>query len=516
RVEDWCKYCKFASDYVDTCASVGVTVTPATTTITDSTELKDKHNLATPNIDRESNRGLIAELAKQSRQERVFRIVAIVLSITVGIFLLMLIAAIVMGHGIRGSSSGGASSKRGFFGTGRDDTTLASQTGEGASEKAAADFVDCFITTVGKPRQVVRHFFARRDDEISLQKGDIVTLQMAFDDGWVVGKNLTTGCEGTFPLMCVMDSLPASLPAQWSVLPESKTTSMDNVRAPSRAAIRSPHASLLGGMSMRGSLEAPPPIGSVNVSRMSNISDSRGPAANAGLAQLSHKHQGTRTAMDDNVNLSMGDLVKSQNNSRGKALLDRLIGVFTPAGDNTSAIALSSSGSSSSSENEALGFFKRLVVAPFGGAWEKTATPVFQTKKNRPQSFNVNHVVHVGLASPNYPRPGDLNISVPTFPSSNNGPSLNGYPIMSNCSSMGTGGTYMAPGTNTSVTRIDATEMPAVPLGFPRPPNFSYGEFALSNSSRSMNLGNSSIDTYQTAEQFVSSGLAAATSRNPS
>ncbi|KAJ1799869.1 hypothetical protein LPJ56_006565 [Coemansia sp. RSA 2599] len=126
------------------------------------------------------------------------------------------------------------------------------------------------------------------------------------------------------------------------------------------------------------------------------------------------------------------------------------------------------------------------------------------TKNGRPHSFNVNHVVDVEAPAPSRPRPSDLNISMPTFPSSNNGPSSNRYPVMSNRASVGPD-RY----TNTSVltaSRIDETEMPVGP-GFVRPPNFSYGEFAPANDLQSINMGNSSVDTYQTASQFAMSGI---------
>ncbi|KAJ2696321.1 hypothetical protein FB645_006237 [Coemansia sp. IMI 203386] len=507
RVEDWCKYCKYATDYQETCTSIGIRVGKgAGVSNSPTANGKDSDDSSeSPTSDPDSNSGLLAELDRQSRQERLFRIVAIVLSIAVGIFLLMLIAAMVTGHGI-----GGRDTKRRFFG-GRDDATLVTQGADNQSEKGPADFVDCFIANVGKPRQVVRHFFARREDEISLQQGDIVTLQMAFDDGWVVGKNLTTGCEGTFPLMCVMESIAASIPAQWSVLPESKAASTENIRHPAKATTRrsSPHASLLGSMSLPASLEAPPSVANGNVSRISNLSTSHGPLSTSAHADsASRLQQGTRTLGQSKLGHTSDELIESHN--KGRTFLGRIIGAFT---------SVSTSTAPSDSSSELPGFFRRLGISPFGGR-DRDQPPSPPVPKNgRPHSFNVNHVVNVGASSPTRPRPSDLNISIPTFPSSNNGPSVNRYPAMP--SRVSTGADRYVNTSILTASRINDTEMPAGP-GFVRPPNFSYGEFAPASDLQSMNMGNSSVDTYQTASQFGMNGLGAqqtqatAANRNPS
>ncbi|OLY78029.1 hypothetical protein AYI68_g7930 [Smittium mucronatum] len=68
------------------------------------------------------------------------------------------------------------------------------------------DFVDFFISNVGRPRQVISPFVAKREDEITLNPGDSIIVQIAFDDGWAVGKNVSTGKEGSFPMMCIIDS----------------------------------------------------------------------------------------------------------------------------------------------------------------------------------------------------------------------------------------------------------------------------------------------------------------------
>ncbi|KAJ2781838.1 hypothetical protein GGI15_003096, partial [Coemansia interrupta] len=497
RVEDWCKYCQYAIDYQDTCESIGVRMGKDAGGPTDSPSVDsssdDDDGDAVADDHNDTNKNLIAALDKQSRQERLFRIVAIVLSVAVGIFLLFLTIAIATGHGI----GNGEARRKLFPNRGDSALTLGSggSNGEQASEKTV-DFVDCFIANAGKPRQVVRHFFARREDEISLQQGDIVTLQMAFDDGWVVGKNLTTGGEGTFPLMCVMESVPAAVPAQWSVLPESKAASSEIIRPPGKAATsrrESPHASLLGSMSLPASLDGPPSLAN-NASRISNLSGTG--------------RQGTRSArMDVSGNEPVG-----RQGSSPRTLLGRLLDAFV----GTSAGGLRSS---SDSSNEQPGFFRRM--APFGGRDKQDTLPSPPPKDGRPHSFNVKHVVHVGLASPNYPRPGDLNISVPTFPSSANGPSLNGYPVMT-----GSGSQNYAPATAAAATSAvatarvdDDTQMPSS-QNFVRAPNFGYGDFAPPEAVHSANLGNSSVDTYQTAEQFGASmaGMHAATTtaRNPS
>ncbi|KAJ1723958.1 hypothetical protein LPJ53_001714 [Coemansia erecta] len=491
RVEDWCKYCRYAVDYQDTCESIGVRVGkdadgPADGPSVDSPSDDDEGDV-TADDHNDTNKNLVAALEKQSRQERLFRIVAIVLSVAVGIFLLFLVIAIATGHGI----GNGEARRKLFPNRGDSVLTLGSggSNGEEASEKTV-DFVDCFIANAGKPRQVVRHFFARREDEISLQQGDIVTLQMAFDDGWVVGKNLTTGGEGTFPLMCVMESVPATVPAQWSVLPESKATSSENIRPPGKAATGrrgSPHASLLGSMSLPASLDGPPSLAN-NASRISNLSATG--------------RQGTRSARVD----ASGNELVARDGGSARTLLGRLLDAFVPG--NAGSVR-----SSSSSSDGQPGFFRRLT--PFGGRDKQNTPP--SPKDGRPHSFNVKHVVHVGLASPNYPRPGDLNISVPTFPTSTNGPSLNGYPVMT-----GGGSQDYAPVTSAAAAaaaRVGDTQMPSS-QGFVRPPNFGYGEFAPPEAIHSANLGNSSVDTYQTAEQFGMSAAgmhaAATTARNPS
>ncbi|ORX98200.1 hypothetical protein K493DRAFT_300050 [Basidiobolus meristosporus CBS 931.73] len=51
-------------------------------------------------------------------------------------------------------------------------------------------------------RIVIHPFFARREDEIFLNRNDWVDVRVVFDDNWAIGKNLTTGNAGAFPLVC--------------------------------------------------------------------------------------------------------------------------------------------------------------------------------------------------------------------------------------------------------------------------------------------------------------------------
>ncbi|KAJ2234313.1 hypothetical protein GGH97_005797, partial [Coemansia sp. RSA 475] len=180
RVEDWCKYCDFASDYADVCASVGVEVGDGGS--------GNKGKVDTPTHttgNYPEGTELAAELEKRKRQEHTFRVVAIVLSIAVGVCIIALIALISMGHRLTSSSTYGHYLNSSSSGSGKDDSTLLQLGALGYSQpEKPVDFVDCFLMAVGKPRQVIRPFFARRDDEISLQTGDVITLQMAFDDGW--------------------------------------------------------------------------------------------------------------------------------------------------------------------------------------------------------------------------------------------------------------------------------------------------------------------------------------------
>ncbi|KAJ2826233.1 hypothetical protein IWW50_002470 [Coemansia erecta] len=462
RVEDWCKYCDYASDYADVCSSVGVEIS--------DTGSKDKGKASTPTSTSDfgpDGSGLAAELKKQKRQERVFRVVAIVLSIAVGVCVIALIALISMGHRLTSASAYGHYPNGSASESGKDDSTLLHLGGEGyAQPEKAADFVDCFLAAVGKPRQVVRPFFARRDDEISLQNGDVVTLQMAFDDGWVVGKNLTSGGEGTFPLMCVMESLPASLPAQWSVLPESKRISAEQLRNSSRSSIANEHRALAenGGRS--------------DANLFSRAHNHAGNAdAIAAVASPGHL-QSTRASFTNNRQPD-GNPAEDNGQSKGKGILDRIVEAFSPSD--------SASPSAAAANSDDAGFFRRLVTSPFGNK-DKTRDGDQSKPKGRPHSFNVHHVVHVGLTNPNYPNNGDAPMSPSTVPSTMR--SENRYPVMPTQNSLG----YSSTG------RHDANAQPQPPTD-PRNPGMGYGEFRPSNSSQPTTNGNDSMETYRTAEQ---------------
>ncbi|KXS17638.1 hypothetical protein M427DRAFT_133428 [Gonapodya prolifera JEL478] len=53
-------------------------------------------------------------------------------------------------------------------------------------------------------RHVAIHAYTPRlEDEVALQKGDVVYIREIFNDGWVRGANWTTGAEGTFPVACI-------------------------------------------------------------------------------------------------------------------------------------------------------------------------------------------------------------------------------------------------------------------------------------------------------------------------
>ncbi|KAG2181443.1 hypothetical protein INT44_008256 [Umbelopsis vinacea] len=50
---------------------------------------------------------------------------------------------------------------------------------------------------------VIHQYYPSQPDELSLRKNDIIVSTVAFDDGWGVGVNITTGQKGAFPLICV-------------------------------------------------------------------------------------------------------------------------------------------------------------------------------------------------------------------------------------------------------------------------------------------------------------------------
>ncbi|KAJ1946435.1 hypothetical protein EC988_005552 [Linderina pennispora] len=411
---------------------------------------------------------LIADLEKQAHQERLYRIAAIVLSIAVGICLIALMILILTS----GSRSTGAPGMLRGRKNKAENTGLDGVLGMAERVDKTMDFVDCFVSAVGKPRPVIRHFFARRDDEISLQQGDIVTLQMAFDDGWVVGKNLTTGGEGTFPLMCVMDNLPPSMPAQWSVLPESKMASNENVRKPSQAVTRSPqndsgsmvsnssyyHSSI--GISAMGNMSDQARRGGLgNVSRMSNLTVAPNVTRTNIPSQTSSRSsrpQHPRPAVLNHNSTGIAHRMAVEGNRENTSIISRLLGAFGRTGaTNLEPMSEESGG--------AVQMFKRLVSAPFGNR-ETTSTDAGVEKSSqsgRPSSFNVNHVVHVGIDTRQYPRLSDTP-------------------------------------RNASDSRQNVR---AGERGYFRQPAIDGREIA--EVARQRTVGNASAETYQTAEQMV-------------
>ncbi|KAJ1564438.1 hypothetical protein HK096_007983, partial [Nowakowskiella sp. JEL0078] len=54
--------------------------------------------------------------------------------------------------------------------------------------------------------KAVEEFFPCLDDEIQLQPGDMVQVVENYDDGWAVGKNMTSNEVGAFPMSCLVDA----------------------------------------------------------------------------------------------------------------------------------------------------------------------------------------------------------------------------------------------------------------------------------------------------------------------
>ncbi|KAJ1974274.1 hypothetical protein H4R34_004779, partial [Dimargaris verticillata] len=72
-------------------------------------------------------------------------------------------------------------------------------------EASSGDAVKCRVTHVFTPRM---------EDEILLTPGDKVLIYKTFDDGWAVGYNLSTGQQGTVPMVCVTALTAESLAAE--------------------------------------------------------------------------------------------------------------------------------------------------------------------------------------------------------------------------------------------------------------------------------------------------------------
>lgn len=362
----------------------------------------------------------LASLKRDAAQEHAFRVATIVLGTILGLMLVAFLAAAVAAY----------RRQKGMAVTGNQPKDSSDNVGE----KIKADFVDCFVANVGKPRKVVRHFFARRDDEISLQQEDLVTLQMAFDDGWVVGKNLTTGGEGTFPLMCVLEDLPPSVPAQWSVLPESKNASSENLGRPSQSATNnrmSPRQSSIVAIGHDGNRSSgQTTVNAVNavngsVSRFSNLSTT-GPRAHPLVTATSTPMSPGRNSTRDR-NGGQFQSSTASNSEPETGMLRRLLGAFSSNNEHRSSV------------EEGPGLFKRLLygngpkLSPAGiGPDDFSGHKSISAPKppGRPHSFNINHVVHIGLDNPHFPRAGEaLESSFPSLPSQGP-PSLNGYPVI--------------------------------------------------------------------------------------
>ncbi|KAL1919027.1 uncharacterized protein VTP21DRAFT_2408 [Calcarisporiella thermophila] len=65
------------------------------------------------------------------------------------------------------------------------------------------------LDPASRQHMVVHPFFARREDELSLNRDDAVTIQRVYDDGWALGEVVETGKRGVFPLVCIAPTVPA-------------------------------------------------------------------------------------------------------------------------------------------------------------------------------------------------------------------------------------------------------------------------------------------------------------------
>jgi hypothetical protein len=54
-----------------------------------------------------------------------------------------------------------------------------------------------------KLHKAIHPYHPNLDDELQLKRGDLLIINEVFSDGWVVGVNVVTGAEGTFPVACV-------------------------------------------------------------------------------------------------------------------------------------------------------------------------------------------------------------------------------------------------------------------------------------------------------------------------
>ncbi|KAJ3184701.1 hypothetical protein HDU87_004105 [Geranomyces variabilis] len=60
------------------------------------------------------------------------------------------------------------------------------------------------------PMVVAEAYDSQMPDEITLIVGDVVTILQAFDDGWAVGRNESTGAVGALPMSCLDPLFPHS------------------------------------------------------------------------------------------------------------------------------------------------------------------------------------------------------------------------------------------------------------------------------------------------------------------
>lgn len=59
--------------------------------------------------------------------------------------------------------------------------------------------------------KAIHNFMSRHDDELDMNKGDPVSVELAALDGWYTGTNLKTGRRGIFPASCVLSISHPSL-----------------------------------------------------------------------------------------------------------------------------------------------------------------------------------------------------------------------------------------------------------------------------------------------------------------
>ncbi|KAJ1912381.1 hypothetical protein H4219_005629 [Mycoemilia scoparia] len=265
RVEDWCRYCEHSSMHHDICESVGVKPSkPSDSASKDHADNEDIDGIEKVGTLMDQNKALkdlaIKERQKASRYRAAviaLCVLLFVIPLCLGWYVFILWRRHKRANNLFIDTLSPTSSRNGSNKTINTaaacnanaaltstatavvpKTQAASAPTQGigytdlsqsSSKKDQEDFVDIFLRSVNKNRTVVRAFFGRREDEISLQAGDQVQIQMAFDDGWVVGRNLRTDEEGSFPLMCIMTELPNNIPAEWTTISgnsDNRRTSM--------------------------------------------------------------------------------------------------------------------------------------------------------------------------------------------------------------------------------------------------------------------------------------------------